>query len=693
MHPKTYAYGFCLAPAGLAKNLPPSFRRLPLSRGFELHYDSRRPLQRAEAEDGTIVLVHGRAYYLGEDTDENLSRTKDAAARLADALNDSESAFLECLDLMAGRHLILVVSRTGLWIYHDAVGSRSVYYMAGGGGAASHAHLLASTFGLKPSGVVKASHTWDLSPFTGGKALPPNHRIEVLSGQIERHWPFRPNPWIARSEEDRLVRVQQLWHRQMELVARGVTPLRFALSGGADSRCVLALSLPWLSAIPCFTYGGSPAADDGEDHALNGDVRLVRPLVDLLGLDHRVIYRADKSVRPLTPEESLACDRNSLGVHGRWLLPHYLTNFSEPDLLVVRGNAFEIAQHKWAAPEDTDVVAAVRSRLVKRATATGVQIPKESLADHFDRSLETYLLSSDLHGYIPSDLTHWEYRNGRWASEVYNEIDLAFDTHVPIGARAILEPLLAFSRRQRAESYAFGELINSTVPVLNFFGMSDTRNLYEVARDTRLSAGSLATEHPGPARPAASVVPSAAVTEEPWPMDHPLIVRDPSGREHAVAVPEDMKSWSAYVPLENFIAGTQVHRTVHVCTENGDLFFDMHKTWSGDGKDRSFSYSVTVDDRVVLTLPGAYRVGRIPIAVHDVRCGQRIRLCITVHKARDRLSWQNATRIQLSHLRFDPGGIGGGTPTGTAPGLPDVDSLRDDEGLGTVPMPTTDKMG
>ncbi|MDO4254719.1 MAG: hypothetical protein Q4C81_06175 [Kocuria sp.] len=709
VHPKTYAYGFCLLRGRSPKVLPSTYRRMELRDGFNFFYDSRRLVTVAQSATGEQILVHGRVHDLNEVPGPESARPIPPAQRLATALEKGERAFLEVLDHLAGRFVALRLADEQVWVYHDAMGTRSVYYLhpessaAGTAGVASHAHLLAEVFDRGSSGVLRSNHTWDLSPYRGVRALLPNHRVEAASGRIERYWPYQPNQWVNHSAQERLDRVEALWSRQLWQATSSGVPVRFALGNGIDSYCALVLSLPWMSKISCFSHGSAGGASmTAPVVSTPGSTQSVQSLVNSMRVDHTVFDHRDPNLRQLTAEEEDACERNSVDVHSRWLLPHYLTRYSVADQLVIRSNGMDIAEHKWASPKAMDVASAAKVRLVKRAAAAGVQIPGESLADHFTRAFEEQELAGQLHGYLASDLTQWEYRLGRWASELYNEIDIAFDSFVPMSCRALLEPLLAFDREQRAASYAYHELVKRTMAGPTLSGVDDHGSaLHDRHRHAATSALPILDQ--GPTEEAVieksavaedfiiegSAAVAAPVTDEsddqdsfvdespviePRQIAHPLIVMEPNGSSHEVSS-DAHTEWFAHVPLQHFAAGAAVYRVMYQCVEDGELFFDLHTTWAYPNGVQSFSYSVLADDTPVLTIPGSHDAGRLPVAVRGLSSGQTVRLAILVHKDRDRISWENASRVNVTDIRFDAKNHGLSTVYGAALGLSDQKRL------------------
>lgn len=605
MPDSTYPYGFLLRPRSAKVSGPDRYTDVEFADEFVFSHDPRRLAHHASAQDGTEILVFGRCYDLSTDAPEQTH----IAADLANTLTRSESEFLDKLDLLAGRWIVLAAQAGRLQLYHDAVGTRSVYFDADNRAAASHASLLGSIFHHEPSGVVKPPMTWDLSSHEGLRALLPNHRLEVTQGTIERYWPRQSNPWEQRSEVDRLDRVIELWHHQMEKVRQEGLPLRFALSGGLDSRTALALSTPYLARMQTFTYGASPTATPASADVLNMDVEIVTPVAELLRLDHRVI-QPQTPPPTLDPQTRDDVGRNTLTTHGRWLLPYYLQEFPDSDSLVLRANAFEVGQHKWAEPSDADTAAAAQKRWVRFAQKSGVEIPGTDLMAHVQDAFRDQEILSVQHGYLASDLTHWEFRLGRWATEVFNEIDVAFEPFVPLNCRAMLTPLLAFDREQRASQYAFRELINRAYPVLNFFGINDNQNLYEKVRT------------------------------------------ETSQLPHLQQIPPD---GLLTLPLAKFQPGGSETAQVFAAPMSGHLSFDMETFWTNLSDDNSFEYQVQVDEQPVLTIKGQAPKGIRHVRVQNLRAHSSVALSIVARKGRSKPSWERATRALIRSIRFESG--------------------------------------
>lgn len=615
MPDSTYPYGFLLRPRSAKVSGPDRYTDVEFADEYVFSHDPRRLAHHASAQDGTEILVFGRCYDLSTDAPEQTH----IAADLANTLTRSESEFLDKLDLLAGRWIVLAAQAGRLQLYHDAVGTRSVYFDADNRAAASHASLLGSIFHHEPSGVVKPPMTWDLSSHEGLRALLPNHRLEVTQGTIERYWPRQSNPWEQRSEVDRLDRVIELWHHQMEKVRQEGLPLRFALSGGLDSRTALALSTPYLARMQTFTYGASPTATPASADVLNMDVEIVTPVAELLRLDHRVI-QPQTPPPTLDPQTRDDVGRNTLTTHGRWLLPYYLQEFPDSDSLVLRANAFEVGQHKWAEPSDADTAAAAQNRWVRFAHKSGVEIPGVDLMAHVRDAFRDQEILPVQHGYLASDLTHWEFRLGRWATEVFNEIDVAFEPFVPLSCRAMLTPLLAFDREQRASQYAFRELINRAHPVLNFFGINDSRNLYETWSDSRSST---------------------------------------SGMSEPQALCECGARPVHRLPLEAFAERRSKSFPVMEAPADGVLVLSLRTFWSSPGGDPAFAYQIYVDKRPVLTVPVPEHAGPFTAVVRNLSAGSRVALSIVPLRARTRPSWERATRIEISDVEFTASPVSG----------------------------------
>lgn len=435
------------------------------------------------ARDGKrFLIVHGHAV----DASTGLSGQA-LAEELLTAAPDEES-FLELLGTIGGRWAIVRGDGESMIIYPDAHGCRSIYYADDRPLAASHAHLaqrIRSGRHDAPAAAYSKLSTqiWDRTPYDGIRALLPNHCLHMNSRTVTRFWPRDSNRFTRASRDERVGIVESAWHTQMAHYASTWPGLLLSLTGGADSRVVLAMSRRHLPNIDLFTYTTHSDTDDYWSRTVRQDARIVEEITSQLGISSRSIDVTERQVLP--PEVRQTIRANTLGAHGTFLLPYYRQHFGQ-DRLHVRGNLLETGRSALLAGNPPASPEPVRAILMK-STEGDAQV-----AEQIDEGLERFGYSGDLHGYHPVDLFYMEVRMGRWYSELLNETDSVFDSFMPFNVRAMVESALAWPLRERVQGSLFYELINRNFPVLNFFGRNEARNLYELARD----AGLLPTSNP-----------------------------------------------------------------------------------------------------------------------------------------------------------------------------------------------------
>src|SRR5690606_22877720 len=89
------------------------------------------------------------------------------------------------------------------------------------------------------------------------KILLPNHRLHLQRDRHSRYGlisanPYKEVPWLEKIEV-----IHQLWNEQLEQLfemSPEDTPIGISLSGGLDSRTVLAHMKPYLHKTRAFTY-------------------------------------------------------------------------------------------------------------------------------------------------------------------------------------------------------------------------------------------------------------------------------------------------------------------------------------------------------------------------------------------------------------------------------------------------------
>lgn len=631
-----YRRGFLLHRPGVDVGAVPGWSSRPLGdSGWILRHDPQEQPDLVTLADGRRwVLVYGLCLYAGDD-DRRLS----PAQRLAEALQESADALLDVLDVLGGRYVVLTGDGEDVVLRQDALGMRSVCFSPKAGLAASHPHLLNDVVAhpLRASRSSRASilHAWGRTPYLGVEALLPNHELHLTDWRVRRFYPRRPNPYREMTEEARLSLFRRRWSRQMEELAARPEKLVMSLTGGADSRTSLALTWDHLQELSLFTYTTAHRQDDLRSESLARDERIVEKLRALLPDARHSYFRAEDRSSTLTPEQSEVVSRNTYRSHGAWLLPHYLREFSGQEHIHLRGFGFEVGRAYWHVAEDNSTPASLEALYLHRTAKAKPAEPWAERREAFRRGFRRWQYDADLHDVHMRDLYYWEMRMGRWGAEVLNETDIAFETCVLLNVRSLLEMSLALPIEDRRTGYFFAELINASVPLLNFFGKNDDRNLYEITRDRDRGRDGAPGSAPG----------GPALTDSLW-------VREP-GDEDGRAAPATGAELS--LPAASFCEGASAVRRFEPVPASGELRFTLASTYGDRRAAHHWRQQVFVDGVLRASWDGGGSSSPVHVRITDLPSGARV--CVGAAALRDHRgssTWAAASRSWIRDVVFDP---------------------------------------
>lgn len=579
------------------------FASRELGHGWVLWTDDGCSTDLAEA-DGDIVVVRGHWADLSDDATDG-----GPAGPLLRLLRTDERAFHERLGQIAGRYVIIAIRSGHLRVYHDALGLRSVYYSTTSPLVASHLRLLQRLESHETQFTSKVALTaWDESLCSGVRHLLPNYWLDPDTADVARYFPLEPNRYMDWSIDERLARVEELWHRELEIYAKTHPRTAVSVTGGLDSRLMLAMAREHLPRYRAFTYTvhqrGSAWAK-----SLNKDGRIVRDLLQYIDVQSHDFL--DVSSRPPLPEAlTRALRANSWASHGHFLIPHYREAFPEPDWLHLRGTGVEVIRKYWPRAAGMTEFENIVHRLT-RSGSPDLRVRGRELG--FDQ---------EIHGYERMDLAYWEVRMGKWHAELLNESDAAFETFVPIATREIFELLLTFNDRDRLSGLAVRELINRNHPVLNFVGANDLRNLYEQRRD------------------------EMSELEQVELRGHIVVTAE--GRK---VKPEVRHTGYLSIPREDFEAGATATAVICITQAPGDLQLTVHNEYESRGRG-AFAWTVVVDSQEMIRCDGAASALPARVTLTNVPKGAVVKLRLQALKTLQKGSWQAASVTSVDELTF-----------------------------------------
>lgn len=418
-----YARGFILCKPGCAPATVAGWRRWVAGK-WELRVDPRVPVDHAEVGEREIWII-GDAFHVGSSVFKNVARW---------AL---EGDLLANLDDLAGRYLLVSRTKGKLEVFHDAMGSRSVFY--GEGVVASHSALAAEVTGagLRPwilpfitsRGYIKRDVKYLPgleSPFSGISQLTPNTSLDVSEGKVRRYW---PRSSIAQTTPEQALDalVEHLRALGRYFDASGLRPI-IGLSAGRDSRGVLAALDRQHPRIFTFVRSSSDSAGNP------ADTRAARALAEVAGLDLEVIRLDSPPSLDAASSPFAVTFRHNTGYvrgNGSGWVEHYAGSSAENELFV-RGFGGEVMRGFYPK-----VAAATPKSLANLYDVNaGSNMTREAFGNFMQVSGWGGL---DGTGYQPHEALYWEHRMGIWGSSALAESDMAFRSIPGYNSRQLFE--------------------------------------------------------------------------------------------------------------------------------------------------------------------------------------------------------------------------------------------------------------
>lgn len=437
------------------------FVETPLWDGWTLWSDDFTPTSRATASDDVTVLIRGQFF------DGTGVTSDDVASKLAESLAISYEKFERSLGTLLGRYMVIARREGETWLYHDALGLRSVYFDRDAGLVGSHARLVAQK--AKREAIHAAKETryrLDYTIFDRVWQLLPNFRLNLNTFKAERYFPRTTNRYLDWSSDEKLARIEELWRNAHRALFERWDNVVLSITAGLDSRFVLAMLRDNRHDISTITYGNPRPGGSAYARSMHMDYsRVTEMLPYIASKEHWFVDLTDKTQND--PRLIELAETNSFKSHGRKLLARMRNLFEEPDWIHLRGNGVEIVRRYW---KESHANFAALKKYMGLTTTSDVAQAKEMG------------YGAVLHGFMPDDLAYWELRMGKWHSEIMNEQDILYETIVPLGMRDIIELLLSFPIYEREEALAIYDLIDRNMPELELFPVNEDDSVFKQRR-------------------------------------------------------------------------------------------------------------------------------------------------------------------------------------------------------------------
>lgn len=606
-----YSKGFILAKHNLEYTA--HFKKQELPSGWKLWTDEATHTEIAVSKADNFVVIRGHWV----DTADDATSDKTAQQLLTAIETGGELALHRRTAELGGRFVLIVKVGGKLWVYNDATGMRSVYYSLTATIVASHLHLLAEIQAETPTYLYKAAlRAMDETPYVGIRQILPNFRLNAVERSTERFFPFEKNRFVSFTSQERFAHVEKIWRRVIEHYLKATNKLALSITGGLDSKLMLAMCRDDSAHFDAYTYGMTKG-NDSRSESLNFDITQVKSILPHVTLKSHTFLDIT-TPEPVPNDLNATISANTWGSHGRYLVPLYRELFTTDGWHHLRGNGVEIVRRFWPNTA-TDL-----PRLLKPLqNSEGPSIEKRAQELGYDK----YQFGYDL-----TDLLYWEVRMGKWHSEIINEQDAAFETFLPMSVRDIIELLLAFPEKERENAAAIYELINRNNPILNFWGANDERNLYERWRDEVCAIRG----RPDKAESSSSnvLVPQSSNTAAEFVL---------------------------YLAKEEFYPGNSNESLLYTAETAGALSFVIDQPYRKKSGEDYFEWHVKLNGHSKLKCDGAVTMTPTTVTIWNIPKNTRVEVALVALKRgpKDSDSWERASRLSVRSLNFYKGHING----------------------------------
>lgn len=424
--------------------------------------------------NGNYVVTIGLLIHANQSTSDNLIIAK----FLNSSLNLSENCFLESLDKIAGRFVVIYgnIKYHSKKILGDAFGSLKITYSAKHEAVSSNIFLINKCFEgnsrnfskhfLDNRKFWKYGVLGNSQPLEGYSIVTPNHFLDLTNFKSFRFYPRR---MIQRQNDIDFVCQKLIDSASMQTrILQDKYVIFQSLTAGLDSRLSLALNSNSANVV-FFTYLF--------DQDQVTDAKISLEIARKLNLTHCILSGSnffDHDFISISRSKVIASSINNQLTNSikNWdwychgnrmvsayydsLVPEFLVSNKKP--LHIRSNFYETVRVYWGSEEVFKT-----NEILKNSRRDWLNY-SATFSNYFAES--SYSFAADC-GYNLLDIFYWEHRCGTWLSEVIQGTDFAFNTHAYINCREIVDCLLGIQFEERKNATAFRKIINSKLSALS----------------------------------------------------------------------------------------------------------------------------------------------------------------------------------------------------------------------------------
>ena len=621
-----YPYGFVFADKEY-DNIPSYYSKKIIFNKYVYSYDDRETPQILIRESNFIIL-HGNFVHVGKD--KNLTNIELSDFLLESYVSNKET-FLDTLDFIGGRYVVIVGTENNAEIYTDATAMRSVYYANDYDLVASHFNLLKDLIPTNPLELgmkyATVSFTYDKSPAENINSLMPNFKLNFNDKKITRFFPRQNNKYKEMPIEDKYLLFEKLWKDQINYCINTYDDIAFSLTGGNDSRISLAMLKDHKDKIRMFTYAAVDNSEEVQNRtqaSYDIDRVILEKMKANLDLNHEFYFFKNNKYH-LSEDASKAVSKNVFRSHGKFLVPYYMQSFPKEKSLHIRANLLEIGRSYLISPTTENTIQNINDSYVLYVLGKY----KGNTEDIDDLKVYANDINEQYYSFEPFDyqlldLAFWESRMGRWHAEIVNETDIAFQSYIPYNMRALIDISLSFPYETRKSIKFFRDLINRNYPVLNFFGYNRFDNLYEQMQE------------------------DGNTMRNPYTRFKDNIFNRYNLYDSDNNIIKEIINYNntIYIDRHSLRKGNYSQLDLRFNKNQGHVHLALNNSYSSKIRG-SLSYSIYVNDTLYLEEDMSVWRHNNDITIFNLKYGDKISIIVSISKNLKGVSWESASKLIL----------------------------------------------
>lgn len=391
---------------------------------------------------------------------------KDISKNLINAYKNDGKIFIDLLDYISGRYVIIIDNTKFTSIYTDATGLKPVFYWKEI--YASHEVLLRqivnSNYAANISEPQRRLNGYlDYSNSKNILKVNPNFTYSVNGNAPVRIYPKKM--YQTKSYKDVIDIIMPALEEQIKWLDNQDKKLYLSLTGGFDSKVTMALTKNIQEKISYFTYmRNTENANRTTKWIYDTDEKIVNTLVSNLNLNHQFLNIDDME---WTDEQVDQLSKHTTSNHS-FKLGLTMNKELEDNSLHIKSTLYELGKVPFSDELENIRDLKTLYQIVEKWKPKNLN-EQESVSMY-----ESFLKRNDYKSvksfnYHLPFLIYWETRMGNWHSNITQESDLNQDTFIIINNRFILDNFISLTSYDRKNNNLLKEIIKRKWPILNYF--------------------------------------------------------------------------------------------------------------------------------------------------------------------------------------------------------------------------------